>query len=78
MSAPVQTFPPPFLITAIRPPLVRVDIGDFQTTITQWVVAIPAGTKVYLSVMDSKDREAWSALVNRAIFLSLILTTLLN
>jgi hypothetical protein len=36
------------------------DLGDFNTTITKWTVTIPAGTVVQVSIVDSKDDEAWS------------------
>jgi hypothetical protein len=36
------------------------DLGDFNTTITKWKVTIPAGTVVQVSVVDSKEEEAWS------------------
>jgi hypothetical protein len=37
-----------------------VEIGDFYNTSTQWTVKIPSGTEVYISVVDSKEEEAWS------------------
>lgn len=36
------------------------DLGDFTTTFTNWPVAIAAGAKVQISVVDADDDEAWS------------------
>jgi len=40
-----------------------VELGDFDTTFTNWVCTLAAGTQVYLSVMDSNEQEAWSNLI---------------
>ncbi|KIK10056.1 hypothetical protein K443DRAFT_670691 [Laccaria amethystina LaAM-08-1] len=37
-----------------------VEIGDFDGTFTNWVVALPAGKQVVLSLVDAQDNEAWS------------------
>jgi len=38
-----------------------VDIGDFTNTSIQWKAALKAGQEVVLSLVDSKDNEAWSS-----------------
>jgi len=39
------------------------DLGDHQETSITWKAALPAGTKVQLSVEDAAGNEAWSGII---------------
>lgn len=44
--------------------LCSADLGDHTTTTLTWKAALPAGTKVQLSLEDANGDEAWSGTVS--------------
>ncbi|KAJ8521932.1 hypothetical protein ONZ45_g1451 [Pleurotus djamor] len=39
------------------------DLGDFNGTVGKWKVALPAGSKVQLSIEDADGEEAWTEVI---------------